>query len=204
MSIRVGVTGGIGSGKSVVIRLLDTMGVPVYIADIESKKLTVNNDEIRKGLCELLGDNVYQDGKLNKPLLASYLFASRENATKVESIIHPVVRKHFEQWCLEHSNAPIVAMESAILLETQFIDTVDVVVVVSAPVDIRLKRAMLRDGATKEQIVARMAAQSSDEQKSRLADFTIINDGKTPIIPQVLELFTFLSENNVYLCHAKK
>ncbi len=202
--LKIGITGGIGSGKSVVSRLFEQMNIPVYNSDNESKRLTMSNVAVKEGLIELLGNNVYIDGILNKQLLASYLFSSAENAKKIESIIHPVVKNDFKDWCNRYADLPVVAMESAILIESGFTDEVDFVVLITAPQDIRLKRAMQRDGVSESQIKDRIAAQLSDEDKEKFADYIIVNDGKTPLIPQVLELFTFLSQNNVYLCDAKK
>ena len=204
MSLRIGITGGIGSGKSIVSRLLKQMGVPVYDSDYEAKCITLTDDSVREGLTKLLGEEVYRGGVLNKPFLASYLFASSENSKRVEQIIHPAVKRHFQRWCEIHSSSPIVAMESAILIESGFTDCVDVVLLVTAPLEMRLARAVARDNVDEAKIRERMALQLSDEEKQKHAHHVIVNDGKTPLIRQVLELFTFLSQNNVYLCDAKK
>ena len=204
MSIKLGITGGIGAGKSVVSRLLEALDIPVYISDNEAKRLINSHPEIRKELCKLIGDNVYQNGQLNKPLLASYLFACEENALRVNQIIHPVVKSDFVNWVSKHHSTPIIAMESAILIESGFADTVDKVVMVYAPLEVRVKRAMLRDNADEQQIRKRIKAQMCDEEKRLKADYTILNDGESPLIPQVLKLISSLSQNNPYLCHAKK
>lgn len=203
MSIKIGITGGIGSGKSVVSHLLEVMGVPVYISDIETKKLTATDDCIRRKLIALLGEDVYAGGVLNKTLLANYLFSSPEHARQVNSIIHPRVKADFRQWAERHGDFPIVGIESAILIEAGFAGEVDAVVMVYASRETRLQRAMERDGATREMIENRMRSQMNDEEKYRQADFVIINEGETPLIPQVLELITSLSQNNPYLCLPK-
>lgn len=203
MSIKIGITGGIGSGKSVVSHLLEVMGVPVYISDIETKKLTATDECIRRELIALLGEDVYARGVLNKTLLANYLFSSPEHALQVNSIIHPRVKADFRQWADRHSNFPIIGIESAILIEAGFVGEVDAVVMVYASRETRLQRAMKRDGATREMIEKRMRSQMSDEEKCRRADSVIINEGETPLIPQVLELITSLSQNNPYLCLPK-
>lgn len=203
MSIKIGITGGIGSGKSVVSHLLEVMGVPVYISDIETKKLTATDDCIRRKLITLLGEDVYAGGVLNKTLLANYLFSSPEHARQVNGIIHPRVKEDFRQWVERHGDFPIVGIESAILIEAGFASEVDAVVMVYASREIRLQRAMKRDGATRELIENRMRSQMNDEEKCRQADFVIINEGETPLIPQVLELITSLSQNNPYLCLPK-
>ncbi|TWV12476.1 dephospho-CoA kinase [Bacteroidaceae bacterium HV4-6-C5C] len=203
MAIKIGLTGGIGSGKSVVSRLFTVIGIPVYISDDEAKRLTVYDPFIRKELIALLGQNVYHADQLNKPLLASYVFASSMQADIVNGIIHPRVKNDFREWAGRQAN-PFVALESAILVEAGFRQEVDILVMVYTPKDIRIERAMKRDGVSREQIEQRVRTQMNDEEKRMQADFLIINDGETPLIPQVLQLITFLSENNGYLCHPKK
>lgn len=204
MAIKIGITGGIGSGKSVVSKVLEIMGVPVYISDIESKRITNTDEVIRRELSALVGDAVFVDGELNRPLLASYLFESTENAEKVNTIIHPRVKEDFSRWIDSHAADELVGMESAILIESGFKDVVDYVVMVYAPWEVRVERAMQRDSACREQIVKRINAQMDDEDKRKQSDFVIFNDGETPLIPQVLELISLLSKNNSYLCPAKK
>lgn len=183
--ICIAITGGIGSGKSYVSALLEKAGIPVYNADNESKRLTTENAEIRCGLVNLLGEEVYAEGVLNKQMLASYLFANAENAARVNAIIHPCVKKDFKQWMEMHAESELVALESAILYESGFDDVVDTAVVVYAPKELRLKRAMLRDAASREQIEARMNAQMDDEEKCRKADFVVYNDGTFPLEEQL-------------------
>lgn len=183
--IRIAITGGIGSGKSYVSDLLEKRGIPIYNADNESKRLTVTDVNIREGLIELLGEEVYQEGMLNKPLLASYLFSSSENAAKVNGIIHPRVKADFLQWVDEHRHVGVVGLESAILYESGFDDVVDAVVMVYAPESLRLQRAMKRDQASETQVRARMAAQMDDEEKRRRADFVVMNDGSISLEEQL-------------------
>ena len=183
--IRIAITGGIGSGKSYVSDLLEKRGIPIYNADNESKRLTVSDVNIREGLIELLGEEVYQEGMLNKPLLASYLFASSENAAKVNGIIHPRVKADFLQWVDEHRHVGVVGLEAAILYESGFDDVVDAVVMVYAPKSLRLQRAMKRDQASETQVRARMAAQMDDEEKRRRADYVVMNDGSISLEEQL-------------------
>lgn len=186
--IKIGITGGIGSGKSYVSHLLEDMNIPVYNADNEAKRLTVSEEGIRSELVALLGHEVYKDGTLNKSLLASYLFADPAHAARVNAIIHPRVKQDFAAWVQRQEGCKVTAMESAILYEAGFEDTVDVVMMVYAPVDLRVQRAMYRDGATEEQVRARMAAQMDDEEKRRRARFTVVNDGVQPLIPQLTRI----------------
>lgn len=196
MAIKIGITGGIGSGKSIVSRLFEIMGVPVYVSDVETKQLTATDTRIRRELIDLLGEEVYIDGELNKALLASYLFSAPEHARLVNGIIHPRVKDDFRQWVENHDSFPMVGIESAILIEAGFAGEVDVVVMVYAPEDIRLLRAMRRDASPRELIERRMHSQMSDEEKRRIADYVIINDDSMALIPQVINLITSLSPNN--------
>lgn len=195
MAIKIGITGGIGSGKSVVSRLLEVMGIPVYIADIESKRLTNTDPFIRQELCALLGEKVFEGGELNKAFLASYLFGHPDHARRINEIIHPQVKDDFRRWVEGQSFSSIVGMESAILIESGFAAEVDVVVMVYAPLELRVRRAIKRDCSSRELIMKRIQSQMSDEEKRKQAEFVIVNDGEVPLIPQVLELISLLSKN---------
>lgn len=192
--ICVAITGGIGSGKSYVSAMLEGKGIPVYNADTEAKRLTTSNTEIRNKLIALLGEEIYINGELNKPMLASYLFASAENAVRVNGIIHPVVKEDFKCWQACHADKEITAFESAILYEAGFEDSVDAVLMVFAPRELRLERAMNRDKATREQIEARMAAQMEEEEKCRRADFVVYNDGTLPLDEQLTSVINLLKK----------
>lgn len=192
--ICVAITGGIGSGKSYVSAMLEERGIPVYNADTESKRLTLSNAEIRNKLIALLGEEIYANGELNKPMLASYLFASTENAVRINGIIHPVVKEDFKRWLTNHTEKEITALESAILYEAGFEDSVDTVLVVFAPRELRLERAMKRDKATREQIEARMDAQIGEEEKCRRADFVVYNDGSLPLDGQLTSFINQLKK----------
>lgn len=170
----IGITGGIGSGKSYISALLQKeFEIPVYDCDSEAKRLTAENEEIRQQLVELVGPEVFIEGRLNKQLLANYLFSDPEHASKVNAIIHPAVLKDFKRWA-EKQQMPIVALESAILFESGFNAFVDKVIFVDAPEEVRLQRAIERDSAKAEQIKARMKMQQPDIQRGQ-ADFIIQN-----------------------------
>ncbi|GHT43783.1 dephospho-CoA kinase [Bacteroidia bacterium] len=183
---KIGITGGIGSGKSVVSSLLHVMGVPVYIADDESKRLANTSPVIRAKLVNLLGENIYSGGSLNKQLLASLIFNNRELLQQVNSIIHPEVNKHFLQWA---SNGPsLCAIETAILFESGFDRAVDVSILVYAPLELRLRHVMSRDGSDRESIISRINNQMPDDEKKMYAHYIIYNDGKQALIPQLAEI----------------
>ncbi|KAA6347731.1 Dephospho-CoA kinase [termite gut metagenome] len=190
MNIKIGITGGIGSGKSVVSRLFELMGIPVYISDTESKRLTVFDPFIRKKLTNLLGEEVYKNGELNKLLLASYLFENPDKTKTINNIIHPYVREDFQRWVAEHSSYPTLAIESAILMESGFTQEVDVILLIYASEELRLERVMKRTSSSRELIVKRIRSQMCDEEKMKLADYIIINDGEMPLIPQVESILT--------------
>lgn len=194
--IKLAITGGIGSGKSYISRLLEDMDIPVYNADNEAKRLMLSDAEIRRRLVALLGEEVYKDGALNKALLASYLFSDPAHAFRINSIIHPRVKDDFCGWTERLKDAEIVGMESAILYEAGFEDIVDVVVMVYAPIELRVRRAIYRDGTGEEQIKARIAAQMSDDEKRSRADITIVNDGIQPLVPQLTKMIEQLKSGN--------
>lgn len=194
--ISIAITGGIGSGKSYVSSLLQEQGIPIYNADDETKKLMLSDEGIRKDLVALLGEEVYQHGALNKGLLASYLFANPENGARINGIVHPRVKVDFSRWLEKHADKEIAGLECAILFEADFEDTVDAIVMVYAPEDLRVERAMKRDGASEAQIRARMAAQMDDEEKCRRSDFIVYNDGRMPLDTQLSSLIARLKLEN--------
>ncbi|MCL1943327.1 MAG: dephospho-CoA kinase [Candidatus Azobacteroides sp.] len=186
--IKIGITGGIGSGKSVVSKLFEIMGIPVYIADIEAKKITASSPEIKKQLTALFGEDLYSDGMLNKQRFASMIFNDKKALEQANGIIHPEVRKDFNRWA-ERQKKPVVAIETAILLEAGFEKETDRVIVVTAPVDLRVFRVVKRDKMPEEKVEERMNNQLSDNERIMYADDVIVNDDKTPVIPQVLKIF---------------
>lgn len=193
--IRLGITGGIGSGKSIVSQLFRVMGIPVYDSDKESKRLTITDEGIRTQLTELVGKDVYADnGSLNKSILASWLFSCEEHTLKVNSIIHPVVKEDFLSWVKKQENAGYKAcgIESAILIEAGFQDVVEKVVMVTAPLETRIERTMQRDHASRESVINRIARQMNEEEKKEKADYVISNEENTPLIPQVCQVIASL------------
>lgn len=195
MAIKIGITGGIGSGKSIVSRLLTLTGIPVYQTDTEAKRLMLSDTGIREGLTALAGNEVYNEKGLNKAFLASYIFGHPEHLKQVSAIVHPRVRDDFRLWAGK-ARQEIVAMESAILLEAGFTNEVDKIVMVYAPSEVRIARAIRRDSATRKEVERRIQSQMDDEKKRGAADFVIVNDGETPLIPQVLSLISSLSQNH--------
>ena len=194
--ISIAITGGIGSGKSYISHILQEYGIPIYNTDDEAKRLMVSDEGIRRDLVALLGEEVYVQGTLNKSLLASYLFADAENASRINGIVHPRVKLDFCRWLEQHTDKEIVGMECAILFEAGFDDAVDAVVMVYAPEALRVERAMKRDHATEAQIRARIAAQLDDEEKRKRADYVIYTDGSIPLDSQLSTLIAQLKLEN--------
>lgn len=185
-------TGGIGSGKSVVSRCLRSMGIPVYDCDREARRLNESHPVIRQQLTELVGNAVYDsEGRLDRAVLAGYLFADVDHARRVNAIIHPRVAEDFLHW-KSCQQGPWVAMESAILYESGFDCLADRVLMVYAPECVRLQRAMERDGVSAEAVRRRMRNQLPDEEKREKADFTLYNDGRMPVLPQILDILGLL------------
>lgn len=193
--ISIAITGGIGSGKTYVSNLLQEQGIPIYNTDNEAKRLMLSDEGIRRDLIELLGTDVYRDGVLNKPLLVSYLFASSENAARINGIVHPRVKDDFRRWLECHADYKVVGLESAILYEAGFQDMVDAVVMIYAPEALRIERAMKRDQATEAQIRERMAVQLDDKEKLSRADYVIYTDGTIPLDVQLSRLLTQLKSS---------
>lgn len=183
--IKIGITGGIGSGKSVVAQLLSVYGIPVYIADDESKKLTNTSPLIREQLTHLFGPDIYNANGLNKTMLAKAIFGNKDLLQQVNHIIHPEVNRHFLAWCEQKNTYQCCAIESAILFESGFNKIVDVSLLVYAPFEIRIQRALQRDHSSEEALRKRIESQISDEEKRSWVDYTITNDGKQALIPQV-------------------
>ena len=194
--IKIGITGGIGSGKSIVSSLLVQSGVPVYTADSESKQLTNISPVIQKSMKEIFGDDIYINDKLDGKRLASLIFSNEALLKKVNEIIHPVVREDFLQW-VSKQTTEFCAIESAILYESEFDNEVDVVLMVYAPVELRLTRAMMRDSATEAEIMRRMNRQMSDDLKRKQADFVIINDERQELKPQIEQFMKTVRGENV-------
>lgn len=184
--ITIGITGGMGSGKSIVAALLKVYGIPVYDADSESKRLLLTSPTIRRGLTDLLGADIYSpDGTtLRRARMASLIFADPNLLARVNAIIHPEVGRDFDAWRARLTTS-VCAMESAILFESGFDRRANLRLMVYAPEAIRLQRVMARDNATEAAARQRMQRQWPDERKIALSDAVITNDGRAALIPQV-------------------
>jgi dephospho-CoA kinase len=191
---RIGLTGGIGSGKSFVANILENMGFPVYYSDLQSKELTKSNPSIKTGLISLFGEEVYSDNELNTQLVATKIFQNEEMRQKVNELIHPIVRKDFEDW-VTNQKSTLVFNEAAILFETGSYKNFDANILICAPLELKIKRVMKRENCSREEVLARMSKQWSDDEKSKLADFIINNDECDPILTQLELVLAQLIDN---------
>jgi len=186
--IKVGITGGIGSGKSTVCQFFRTLGIPVFEADVEAKKLINSSDPIRNQLKALFGANIYLPNQvIDRKKLAGLIFNSPNLLEKVNAIVHPEVRNYFHNWC-NRQQAPYIVHEAAIMFESGFYKMMDYTILVTAPEEDRIARVMAREQTDAESVRARIEKQWKDEDKIELADFVVRNDNKELIIPQLIKL----------------
>lgn len=191
---KIGLTGGIGSGKTFVANILEKMGYPVYYSDKRAKELSNEHPKIQDKLKEIFGDEIYENENLNRPLLSKKIFTSTDLRETVNSIIHPIVRNDFNKWTEKYSHHSLVFNEAAILFETKSFKNFDANILVYAPEDVKIQRLLLRDQITKENILTKMNAQWSDSKKMSLTRHHILNDGETPLLIQIEEILTKLNQ----------
>ena len=189
---RIGITGGIGAGKSLVAEIIKAMGYPVYNSDERAKELTETNPKIKEGLIHLFGGEIYQNDTLNKFALAQAIFSDDSLREKVNALIHPIVREDFNNWALAQNNS-LIFNESAILFETGSFKNFDAIILVYAPKEIRIQRIMKRDNCSENEVLKRMNSQFSDEEKYQLTEFRVLNDEQTPLLVQVEKIILNVS-----------
>lgn len=170
----IGLTGGIGSGKSSIAKHIESLGIPVYIADTEAKKILDTADVIAKVIA-LFGDDILENGKIDRKKIAELVFQDPEKLKKYNAIIHPEVYLHFQNWVKQHNNYPLVVKEAAILFESGSYKDCDKIILVTAPKENRIQRVMKRDAVTREAVEQRMSHQWDDETKKSMSDFVIEN-----------------------------
>ncbi|HMU69733.1 MAG TPA: dephospho-CoA kinase [Chitinophagales bacterium] len=193
--IKVGITGGIGSGKSTVCKIFEVLGVPVYYADERAKEILQTDAEIIKRVKDLFGEDVYDSNHvLDRKRVAFVVFHEPEFLAQYNKIIHPAVLLDSEKWMQRHLQYPYVIKEAALLFESGGNKQLDKVICVTAPEDLRIQRVMQRDNTTEEQVRSRMANQMSEEEKLEKSDFILYNDGSAPLIRQVLNIHEKLLE----------
>ncbi len=184
--LRVGITGGIGSGKTTVCRIFQTLGIKVYNADIRAKWLMNHNKHLKQKIKELLGKDAYhRNGRLNRPYISSRIFSNKELLLKMNRLVHPVVGKDAEEWYVQLGDVPYGLYEAALLVENESYKNFDKLIVVTAPTELRIKRVMQRDKSSRIQVEGRIHHQLPQEEKVKVADYVIDNSGEKSLIRQV-------------------
>lgn len=187
----IGLTGGIGSGKTTIANYFHSFGIPLYIADDEARKL-MQSKEILDAIKTVFGDGIFEKETLNRAKLAEIVFNEPEKLEKLNAIIHPAVKSDFKEWLLQNKDAPFIIYEAAILFESGNYANCDYIITVVAPIDTRIERVMKRDKTTRELIIKRMEAQWTDEQRISKSDFVIENEDLKKAKQKVEEILKIL------------
>lgn len=197
MMKKIGITGGIGSGKTTICKIFESLNVPIYYADVEAKKIMASNLQVKSQLKEILGEKAYhKNGKPDRKYIASKIFSDKELMSKVEKIIHPAVLSDSERWMEQWKaagNSSYVLKEAALLVENGTFKYLDALIVVTCPENIRIKRVMKRDKLSFEDVMSKVKNQLPEDDKVKVADYIIINDGIKPLIPQIWEIHNRLT-----------
>lgn len=191
--LRLGITGGIGSGKSTVAHVFEVLGIPVYYADKEAKKMMNEDEELKAQIIRQFGNDAYNNGILNRQHLASIVFANKQKLEVLNALVHPATIRHGLQW-MARQKTPYAIKEAALIFESGSQEHLDYVIGVSAPLHLRLQRAMQRDKISREEVLGRMQNQIQEDIKMRLCDFVIKNDEQELVIVQALALDKKLRE----------
>jgi len=191
--LKVGITGGMGSGKSTVCNILKNLGVPVFSSDDVGKMLLNNDDYLKSQIKKKFDSDMYtSSGTIDRERMARLVFNNPDELKKLNELVHPRVKAEFDSWCKKNEKKPYVVKEAAILFETDHHKELDKMVTVFCPKEERIRRIIKRDEVTKESVEKRMLHQYSDAERNALADFIIMNDGNEELLPQVKELHELL------------
>lgn len=185
--ISIGITGGIGSGKSTVARIFEVLGIPVYYADDAAKRLMNEDPALREAITAAFGPESYANGMLNRSYLSQTVFNKKEKLEQLNSLVHPATIRDGEKW-MRSQTTPYAIKEAALFFETGSGASLDYIIGVYAPTALRIQRAMQRDNISREAVLARMSKQIDENIKMRLCDRVIVNDEQQPVLPQVLAL----------------
>lgn len=191
--LQVGITGGIGSGKTLVCKVFEKLGIPVYYADSEAKWLMDHRESLKIKIQDLLGAGSYRDGRLDREFVAGRVFRDQALLNRLNAIVHPEVRDHYVRWMEKQSGVPYVIEEAAILFESGAYRFLDMTVLVYAPEDLRISRVMERDNVHEDEVRLRMSRQMTEEKKKEMADAIIVNDEKEMLLPQIIALHRRIS-----------
>lgn len=185
--LRIGLTGGIGSGKTTVAQIFNVLGIPVYSSDDAAKRLMNEDEDLKKKIIESFGKESYQNGELNRKYVANEAFSDPKKIKLLNSMVHPATIKDATAW-MEKQNAPYVIKEAALIFESGSDEFLDYVIGVKSPLNLRIERTMKRNNVTAEEVASRMKLQMDEVEKMNRCDFIIVNDEKEMLIPQVLSL----------------
>jgi dephospho-CoA kinase len=195
--LKIGLTGGIGSGKSLICSIFSILKVPVYNADNQAKKIMAEDMQLRARLVKEFGPGVIKDGETDRKALAEIVFNDPDALRKINSIVHPAVFQDFMSWVKRHRGSPYIVKEAAILMETGMHKDLDLVILITAPEELRIRRIMQRDGEEESNIRQRMLNQWPDEKKIPLAGMVRCKDNTSPVLPLILELHSELSRGHL-------
>jgi dephospho-CoA kinase len=187
MTLRIGLTGGIGSGKSTVAKVFEVLGIPVYYADEAAKRIMNEDEQLKQQIIQLFGANAYKNNELDRKYIAGQVFDNKEKLDVLNSLVHPATIRDGDNW-MRKQTAPYAIKEAALIFESGTQGQLDYIIGVSAPAPLRLLRAMKRDGSTRDQVQSRMSKQIQEAIKIRLCDFVIYNDEVQAVLPQVVKL----------------
>ena len=191
--LRIGLTGGIGSGKTTVSAIFRVMGIPVYYADAAARRIMREDADIRKRIIEVFGPESYSQDQPNREWLSAHVFRDRASTEKMNAIVHPATISDARRW-MERQTGPYAIKEAALIFESGGEGELDMVIGVTAPVELRIQRVMHRDGLTREAVMQRMARQMDENEKMQRCQFVIANDDRTALIPQVLAIHRKLTD----------
>ena len=193
MALIIGITGGIGSGKTTVCRIFELLGVPVFEADLAGKNLLNNNDQLKKNISQIFGEYIYKPkGKINRKRLADIIFNDKNKLKILNELVHPAVKMEFLKWKEDNKYFPYLIHEAAILFESGFYKLMDYTILVTAPENERIKRIMERDGTDENMIRARIRNQHPEEKNKKLATIVLQNDNRRLLIPEIIKI-----DNNI-------
>ena len=197
--MKIGITGGMGSGKSFVCSIIENLGYPMFYSDKEAKWLMENNASLITEIKKNVGNNAYTNNKINKEEIRKYIFNCKKNREKLNDIVHPAVYHHFENWAQQFTSNTLIFNESALLIETGSFKRFDKIILITAPEELKIKRLIQRENVSKEEIRLRMNSQLSDEVKKDHADYIIENNEKELLLPKIFTIIDQLKKDSLTL-----
>jgi len=194
--IKLGVTGGIGSGKTLVCSIISAMGYPVFNADYEARRIVDTDTKVVSSLKKLFGEDIYENNQLRRKKVSEIVFSDLELLEKLNAIVHPAVAEQFNMWVMQYKSRALVVKEAAILFESGAYLGVDKIITVKAPLDLRITRVQERDGLSQDTVISRMNAQLPQEELIKRSDYIIENDGAKLILPQIVRVINDLVKDS--------